>query len=192
MKLIILGLLLTLVIPCHAQNFTTGDIKQIVENKYVAFDTSKHCVFILRGEVFEEKVANEELKKYPAKNLRFIEAYGTIAYPTTTRIFHGSENDWMILIDLATKQKKRDIRKVITELKANLNKYVSPLVIRDVSSKAKLVLVNGKILGEQVSKNYVNKLKIKEIEFVSISESPNPAFYGNRAANGSVEIYLKK
>lgn len=153
-------------------------------------DTVNLCdSYVLNGIVYTEEDFRTEIRKYKKSDIKFT----AIADLAKTRFLHQN-CDYMILAGAGDyNQTKESKLKELDSIRANLNKNLPELVIKDfICENCKQVVVDGTPIGMYESRTLVNDLKPKDIDFIVSYESANPRIFGRNSVNGLIEIFLKK
>ncbi|PKV62403.1 hypothetical protein [Pontibacter ramchanderi] len=174
---------------CKAQSYTMEDLKKFIEAKYsIKPDTLDICPnLIIDGIPYETADIVNGKKQLTSKDLKLFKLIEQEV------LFHHKVCDWILLLGSEVTQKHKEKKELLNSLKANLNAHVPELIIRDFKCDSCMaVVVNGKLLGELESKQFLSRLKVNKVEYISFYEAANPDYYGYRAKNGLMEIYLKE
>ena len=191
MKLLFFTLVFAIItsISCEAQSYSVEDLKKIIEAKYsVKPDTLDICPnLIIDGIPYETSDIENGKKQLTSEDLKFFKLIEQKV------LFRHKVCDWILLMGSQVSQKRKEKKELLNSLKDNINAHLPELIIRDFKyDSCMAVVVDGKLLGEIESKQLLSRLTISKVEYISFYEAANPDYYGYRAKNGLMEIYLKK
>lgn len=142
---------------------------------------------IIDGIPYETSDIENGKKQLTSKDLKFFKLI------EQEILFHHKVCDWILLLGSQVSQKRKEKKELLNSLKNNLNAHVPDLTIRDFKCDSCIaVVIDGKLLGEIESKQLLSRLTVSKVEYISFYEAANPGYYGYRAKNGLMEIYLKE
>lgn len=171
-----------------AQNASIESIKGLIKARYgVSLDSVDLCdIYILEGEVYDEKSINSALRKYKKEQIIFTEL---VDLSKTT--FFNRDCKYITVLSTGSNQTEEEKERILSKVRANLNDNLPKLVIRDyVCQDCMQVVVDGTPLWVYQAIQLVNNIKIEDIQNISLYDTPNPEVYGRNAKNGLVKIYL--
>ena len=173
----------------NAQHVSVQDLKNAIVAKHsISPDTVDFCDFIVVDgapyslsdiESGKETIANDKLRVY-----MFIEM---------SEVFHHKKCDWLLIIGSGINQKRKEKKVLMNQLKDNTKTFASqPITLTDAKcDDCMAIVVDGKALDVQESNQFINNLKARNIAHIAFYKNANPAYYGYRAKNGMMELFLK-
>lgn len=175
-------------LACKAQTYSVEDLKKAVIAKHNKQpDSLDFCDFIIiDGVPYSLSDIDSGEKVISSKELRIFE------FIEMQPRFHHKKCDWLLILGSGVNQKKKEKKELLSKLKESLNSCASGLTIVDEFDSCMAVVVDGKALDEAESIQLVKKLKAGNIAYIALYNNANPDYYGYRAKNGVVEIFLKE
>lgn len=177
-------LLLLLIQVLNAQQLD----KKTIDKK---LDLKNDAVYILNGIPFDQKDSvkfDSILNTYPLEHLVEL---------TKLRSDNGMircANNNVAIVYFATQQTKKEISKILKELKLKFpDKYwgFSQDILSD--SKNPVLIVDNKVVHHTEAKEKIENLNKNEIYFIEYKAEPQDSeYYGQNAKNGLVRIWIKK
>ncbi|WP_299990253.1 hypothetical protein [uncultured Pontibacter sp.] len=172
-----------------AQKASIESMKGLIEARYrVSLDSVDLCdIYILEGEVYDEKSINSALRNYKKQQIIFTEL---VDLSKTT--FFNRDCKYVTVLSTGSNQTEEEKERILSKVRANLNDNLPKLVIRDyVCQDCMQVVVDGMPIRVYQARQLVNDIKKEDIQNIAMYDTPNPEVYGSNAKNGLVEIYLK-
>ncbi len=175
-------------LACKAQVYTVENLKKRVIAKYnTQPDSLNFCDFVvIDGVPYSFSDIENGKKELTAEELR------VFLFVKAQQLSPHMKCDWLLILGSGEYQKKKAKKELLSKLKENLNSCASGLTIYDKFDSCMAVVVGGKALNEAESIQLVKKLKAGRIAYIALYQNANPDYYGYRARNGIVEIFLKE
>lgn len=176
-----------LTFKCNAQGYSVEQLKKGILAKYNKQpDSLDICSMVIIDGVPIESSDIESGKKVISKEETKVFVLGDL-----TNLPH-SKCDYVLVLGKGQYQKKKEKRQLLKLAKRNVDSFILSIELKDSRCDSCIaIVVNGNLLPEQESKKLIKSLKVNEVSYIYFYETPNPTFYGYRAKNGLMEIYLK-
>ncbi len=108
-------------------------------------------------------------------------------------VFHHTKCAWLLITGSGLNQKRKEKKDFVNDLKESIKTTASQsiTIVDGKCGDCMAVVVDGKALNEQQSILFVSNLKAGNIAHIAFYQNANPDFYGYRAKNGMMEIFMK-
>jgi hypothetical protein len=173
----------------NAQVVSVSDLKNTILAKHsINPDTIDFCDFILvEGALYSLTDIENGIKVISLNELR------VFAFADMTQAFDHKRCEWILITGSGGNQKRKEKKTLVNKLNESIKTVASqPITIVDERcDDCMAIVVDGKALDEQESMQFVSNLKVRSIAHIAFYSNANPDFYGYRAKNGMMEIFMK-
>ncbi len=173
----------------NAQNVSVQELKNIIVAKHsVNPDTVDFYDFIIvDGVPYSPDDFENGIGTITSDKLR------VFMFVEMSQVFHHKKCDWLLVAGSGINQKMKEKKSLVNKLKESIKITASQsiTIVDESYDKCMAIIVDGKALDEQESIQFISKLKVKNIAHIAFYKNANPDFYGYRAKNGMMEIFMK-
>lgn len=175
----------------ESESYSRKELKAIAEWKYgFNLKADSLCdLYLLDGIIYDNIGIDSVLSKYDKSEIGSI----WVIKLGEDQTWWDNECELLTLIQ-KKHQSEKEKSKVLNKVKGIYNENVSSIKITDYKcSNCPLLSINNTLIyNPYKQKKIINELTTKDIDYIiRIDQKLNPAYYGENAENGIVEISLK-